>query len=176
MERSRIFWATVCAQWAITIAGFAVLVVLTLLIPHFAAERTALLIGFGMAVGAALTPGWYFQGIQKLSVYSATVVVPCMQCRGLLHVGAHAGRSPARGCHQRCGAVAVRVTLLAYLFFRREVESVRVRFADIAAALKGGSQVFLASTSISFYASTNTVLLSIVSGVSPPAILPPVTS
>ena len=75
VERSRIFWATVCAQWAITIAGFAVLVVLTLLIPHFAAERTALLIGFGMAVGAALTPGWYFQGIQKLSVYSATVVV-----------------------------------------------------------------------------------------------------
>ncbi|MBN3737860.1 oligosaccharide flippase family protein [Burkholderia seminalis] len=165
MERSRIFWATVSAQWAITAAGFVVLVALTLLIPHFAAERTALLIGFGMAVGAALTPGWYFQGIQKLSVYSVTVVVyrACSVIAFFLWV-----RTPDDLLHAVAINAAVPllcgVTLLAYLFFRREVESVRLRFADIAAALKGGSQVFLASTSISFYASTNTVLLSIVSG------------
>jgi PST family polysaccharide transporter len=67
------------------------------------------------------------------------------------------------------------VTLLAYLFVRREVDSVRVGVADIAAALKGGSQVFLAST-ISFYASTNTVLLSIVSGSVAAGYLPPATS
>ncbi|MGU7844072.1 oligosaccharide flippase family protein [Burkholderia sp. AW33-5] len=165
VERSRIFWTTVCAQWAITVAGFGVLVALTALIPHFAAERTALLTGFGMAIGAALTPGWYFQGIQKLSVYSVTVVV----YRALSVVAIIMWvRTPDDLLHAVVINAAVPllcgVTLLAYLFLHREIESVRVRFADIATALKGGSQVFLASTSISFYASTNTVLLSIVSG------------
>ncbi|WP_423381477.1 oligosaccharide flippase family protein [Burkholderia sp. LMG 32019] len=164
-ERSRIFWTTVCAQWAITFAGSAVLVMLTMCVPHFATERTALLIGFGMAIGAALTPGWYFQGIQKLSVYSVTVVV----YRALSVVAIFLWvRTPDDLLHAVAINTAVPllcgVTLLAYLFVHREIESVRVRFADIADALKGGSQVFLASTSISFYASTNTVLLSIVSG------------
>ena len=72
VERSSIFWTTISAQWLITVAGFAVLVAMTSLIPYFEAERTALLLEFGMAIGAALTPGWYFQGIQKLSVFSMT--------------------------------------------------------------------------------------------------------
>jgi PST family polysaccharide transporter len=50
------------------------------------------------------------------------------------------------------------------MFARREVDFVRVRAADIIDALKGGWQVFLASTSVAFYASTNTVLLGFVSG------------
>ncbi|WP_420212545.1 oligosaccharide flippase family protein [Burkholderia aenigmatica] len=164
-ERSRIFWTTVCAQWLITVAGFVVLIALTMLIPHFAAERTALLIGFGMAIGAALTPGWYFQGIQRLSVYSVTVVVyrVLSVAAFFLWVRTPDDLLPAVMINAAvpllCG-----ITLLAYLFFRREIERVHVRFADIVAALQAGFQVFLASTSISFYASTNTVLLSIVSG------------
>ena len=165
VERSSIFWATVCAQWLITVAGFAVLIAITELIPYFAAERTALLIGFGMAIGAALTPGWYLQGIQKLSVYSLTVVVYRALSVAVFFLWV---RTPGDLLHAVVINAAVPLlcgfTLLAYLFFCREIASVRVRFADIAIALKGGSQVFLASTSISFYASTNTILLSIVSG------------
>lgn len=165
VERSRIFWTTVCAQWAITVVGFAILVALTTLVPHFAAERPALLIGFGMAVGAALTPGWYFQGIRKLSVYSITVMVYRALSVAAIFLWVRTPDDLLRAVAINAAVpLLCGVTLLAYLFFHREIESVRVRFADIAAALKGGSQVFLASTSISFYASTNTVLLSIVSG------------
>ncbi|AIO46033.1 MULTISPECIES: oligosaccharide flippase family protein [Burkholderia] len=165
VERSSIFWTTISAQWLITIAGFAVLVAMTSLIPYFEAERTALLLEFGMAIGAALTPGWYFQGIQKLSVFSMTVV-------GYRALSVAAFFLWVRTPDDILYAVAINAavpllcgaTLLAYLFFCREIARVRVRFADITEALKGGTQVFLASTSISFYASTNTVLLSIVSG------------
>ncbi|WP_423369882.1 oligosaccharide flippase family protein [Burkholderia sp. LMG 32019] len=165
VERSRIFWTTVCAQWSMAVAGFAVLVAMTQLIPYFAAERMPLLIGFGMAIGAALTPGWYFQGIQKLSVYSLTVVV----YRALSVVAFFLWvRTPDDILHAVAINAAVPLlcglTLLAYLFIGREIASVRVRFSDIVVAVKDGTQVFLASTSISFYASTNTVLLSIVSG------------
>ncbi|MCO8349896.1 flippase [Burkholderia multivorans] len=165
LERSRIFWTTVTAQWLIAIAGLGVLIALTLAIPHFAAERTPLLIGFGMAVGAALTPGWYFQGIQKLSVYSMTVVVYRALSVVAFFLWVHTPDDilPAIAINSAvpllCG-----VTLLAYLFVCREIARVRVRLADIVTAVKGGTQVFLASTSISFYASTNTVLLSMVAG------------
>src|SRR5580698_1562399 len=47
-ERSRIFWETLGAQTAITVAGFIVLFVLTLLVPRLAQDRDLLILGFGM--------------------------------------------------------------------------------------------------------------------------------
>ncbi|WP_323122763.1 flippase [Burkholderia alba] len=164
-ERSRIFWATFLAQLAITVIGFAVLLGLTFAIPRFAFERTLLMIGFGMTVGAALTPGWYFQGIQKLRIYSMTLFACRLLSVPAMFLFVH---SPA----DLIAAVTINaavplvcgVLVFGYLVAHREIEFVRVGTADIAASLKGGWQVFLASTSIAFYASTNTVLLGFVSG------------
>ncbi|KVE26999.1 polysaccharide biosynthesis protein [Burkholderia singularis] len=164
-ERSKIFWATFAAQAAITVAGFAILLVLTFVIARFALDRTLLIIGFGMTLGAALTPGWYFQGIQKLRIYSTTLFI----CRALSVPAMFLlVRSPA----DLIAAVAVNaavplicgVLVFGYLIVKREVVPARIGLSDIVASLKGGWQVFLASTSIAFYASTNTVLLGFVSG------------
>ncbi|AIV84468.1 flippase [Burkholderia pseudomallei] len=163
--RSKIFWATFAAQAAITVAGFAILLALTFAIERFAIDRTLLVIGFGMTVGAALTPGWYFQGIQKLRIYSVTLFA----CRALSVPAMYlCVRTPA----DLIDAVAINaavplvcgVLVFGYLIVRREVVFVRIGAADVAASLKGGWQVFLASTSVAFYASTNTVLLGFVSG------------
>lgn len=163
--RSRIFWATFLAQAAITLAGFAILLALTFAIPRFGLERPLLMMGFGMTVGALFTPGWYFQGIQKLRIYSITLFA----CRALsvpamflfVHSPADLGAAVAinAAVPLACGAL-----VFGYLIVQREVGFVRVGLADITAALKGGWQVFLASTSVAFYASTNTVLLGFVSG------------
>ncbi|KVE38731.1 flippase [Burkholderia sp. TSV86] len=164
-ERSKIFWATFAAQAAITVAGFAILLALTFVIARFALDRTLLIIGFGMTLGAALTPGWYFQGIQKLRIYSTTLFI----CRALSVPAMFLlVRSPA----DLIAAVAVNaavplicgVLVFGYLIVKREVVPARIGLSDIVASLKGGWQVFLASTSIAFYASTNTVLLGFVSG------------
>lgn len=164
-ERSRIFWATFIAQLAITALGFVSLVALTFVVKRFAFERTLLLIGFGMTVGAALTPGWYFQGVQKLRIYSMTLFVCRVLSVPAMFLLVH---SPAN----LIAAVAINaavplvcgVLVFSYLVVRREIEFVRVSLDDVAASLKGGWQVFLASTSVAFYASTNTVLLGFVSG------------
>ncbi|KVN33768.1 polysaccharide biosynthesis protein [Burkholderia pyrrocinia] len=164
-ERSRIFWATFVTQLAIAAIGFVVLLALTFVVPRFGADRTLLLIGFGMPVGAALTPGWYFQGVQKLRTFSVILFV----CRALSIPAMFAF---VHGPADLSAAMIVNATVpigsgimaIAYLFACREVAFVRVHVADIAEALKGGLQVFLASTSVAFYASTNTVLLGFVSG------------
>lgn len=164
-ERSRIFWATFVAQLAIAALGFVVLLALTFVVARFGADRTLLLIGFGMPLGAALTPGWYFQGVQKLRTFSVILFV----CRALSIPAMFAFvRGPADLTAAMIVNAAVPlgsgIAAIALLFACREVAFVRVRVADVAEALQGGWQVFLASTSVAFYASTNTVLLGFVSG------------
>ena len=164
-ERSRVFWTTLLTQLAITAAGFVVLLALTLMVSRFALERPLLIVGFGMALGAALTPTWYFQGVQQLRTFSLILFV----CRALSVPAMFIlVRSPADiGIAMAINAavpLSSGILIFVYMFLRREVDFVPVHIADIAEALKGGWQVFLASTSIAFYASTNTVLLGFVSG------------
>jgi polysaccharide transporter, PST family len=164
-ERSRVFWSTVFAQLAITVAGFVILLALTFIVPRFAIDRTLLLVGYGMTLGAALTPTWYFQGIENLRAVSTLLFVarllsvPAM----FLLVRARSDVLLAMGVNAAV-PLASGIAIFVYMFVRREVDFVPVRIADIVTALKGGWQVFLASTSVAFYASTNTVLLGFVSG------------
>ncbi|KVK83878.1 polysaccharide biosynthesis protein [Burkholderia ubonensis] len=164
-ERSRIFWSTLLAQFAITTAGFVVLVALTFIVKRFGADRTLLLIGFGMPVGAALTPGWYFQGVQKLHTFSLILFVCRVLSIPAMFLLVH-GPEDITAAMVVNAAVPLGsgLAVVAYMFACREVDFVRVDVHDIAEALKGGWQVFLASTSVAFYASANTVLLGFVSG------------
>lgn len=164
-ERSRVFWGTFLAQIAITAVGFVVLLALTFIVPRFALDRTLLIVGFGMTLGAALTPTWYFQGVENLRSVSLILFgarllsVPAMfllvreRSDVILAMAVNAAVPLSSGA-----------AIFVYMFARREVDFVRVRAADVIDALKGGWQVFLASTSVAFYASTNTVLLGFVSG------------
>lgn len=164
-ERSRIFWATLFAQIGIAAVSFVVLVVLTFVVGRFAENRALLLIGFGMVVGAAFTPGWYFQGMEKLRALALiltggrVLTIPAM----FLFVHGPADLDTAMLINAAV-PLGSSIALAVYLRVNREVEFVRVRIADIAESLRGGWQVFLASTSVAFYASTNTVLLGFVSG------------
>ncbi|NYH27177.1 oligosaccharide flippase family protein [Paraburkholderia bryophila] len=164
-ERSRVFWITLLTQLAITAAGFVVLLALIFIVPRFALLRPLLVVGFGMAVGAALTPTWYFQGIQQLRAFGLILFV----CRAL---SVPAMFILVRGPADLDAAMAINaavplssgIGIFVYMFIRREVDFVPVRVPEIVNALVEGWEVFLASTSIAFYASTNTVLLGFVSG------------
>lgn len=164
-ERSRVFWATFLAQITITVAGFAILLALTFIVDRFAVDRMLLIIGFGMTLGAALTPSWYFQGVENLRTMSLLLFasrvlsIPAM----FLLVRERSDVSLAMVVNAAV-PLGSGIAIFVYMFIRREVEFVRVSIADIVDTLTGGWQVFLASTSVAFYASTNTVLLGFVSG------------
>ncbi len=164
-ERSRIFWATLYAQIGIAVLCFIVLVVLTLVVRRFGDDRDLLLIGFGMVAGVAFTPGWYFQGMEKLRALSVILFVGRIVSLPAMFALVHSPADIDRAMIVNAAVPTLSAVALAvYLFLHREVDFVRVGFDDIAESLKGGWQVFLASTSIAFYASTNTVLLGFVSG------------
>lgn len=164
-ERSRIFWATLYAQIGIAVICFVVLVALTFAVERFGEDRDLLLIGFGMVAGVAFTPGWYFQGMEKLRALSMILFVGRILSLPAMFALVHSPADIDRAMIVNAAVPTLSaIALAAYLYLNREIDFVRVGAADIAESLKGGWQVFLASTSIAFYASTNTVLLGFVSG------------
>jgi len=163
--RSHIFWTTLLAQIAITAAGFIVLLALTFMVERFAFDRTLLLIGFAMTLGAALTPTWYFQGIQQLHTFSPILFTCRVLSVPAMFIFVHGPADLTAAMLINAGVpLSSGIVVCAYLLLRREIDFVSVSLADIAQALMDGWHVFLASTSIAFYASTNTILLGFVSG------------
>jgi PST family polysaccharide transporter len=164
-ERSRIFWQTFLAQTVITVSGFVLLLILTYVFEPLARERELLFLGFGMAVGAMLIPTWYFQGVEDLWVTTSIVFagravsVPAMY---LL----------VRGRDDIYWAMAVNslvpllsgIVIMTRLYFRRELDFTPTSPKAIARAIRDGWDVFMATAVNDFCASSNTVLLALISG------------
>lgn len=165
VQRSRVFWETMSAQAALTVAGFIVLLALTFLFPILAESRKLLLLGFGMAVGSMLIPTWYFQGMEDLAVISGIVFVGRLLSIPAIFLLV---RSP----HDIYWAMGVNSTVplltgaavFVYLFSRREIDFVRTRFSAVARELKNGWSVFMATAITDIYASSNIVLLALLAG------------
>jgi PST family polysaccharide transporter len=163
--RSQVFWETILTQASLAAAGLVVLIALTTFIPYLAENRELLLIGYGQAVGAMLIPTWYFQGIEDLGMLS-----------GLVFIG-RALSIPAMYLfvrHREDVYIAMAVNALVpflsgvaictYLYFRHELDFVPVSFKTIRARLKDGWSVFMATSLVDIYASSNIVLLTFMAG------------
>ena len=164
-RRSQIFWTTFLAQLLIMATGFVVLLLLTFAFQRLAQDRGLLVIGYGMVLGASLLPTWYFQGVEDLRAISILVFagralsIPAM----FLLVRDRGDLEWAMGVN---GAVPMLsgIGVMIYLLLRREIEFVRIQPGEIFAALRDGWRVFMATAVADFYASSNTVVLALVSG------------
>ena len=163
--RSQVFWETILTQGALAVAGFAVLVALTSLIPYLEENRELLLIGYGQAVGAMLIPTWYFQGIEDLGMLSGLVFVgralsiPAMY----LFVRHHDDAYIAMAVNALVPLLSG-IAICTYLYFRRELDFVPVSIKTIIGKLKDGWSVFIATSLVDIYASSNIVLLTFIAG------------
>jgi O-antigen/teichoic acid export membrane protein len=164
-QRSRIFWETMTAQFALTAVGFIVLIGLTLLVPTLAQERDLLLLGFCMAVGSLLTPTWYFQGTENLSGFSVivfigrTLSIPAI----FLLVRTQDDVGWAMGINGMT-ALLTGIGGCVLLYLRHEIDFVLVHPRAVIKELKEGWSVFMATAIIEVYASSNIVLLTFIAG------------
>ncbi|SAL07945.1 polysaccharide biosynthesis protein [Caballeronia arationis] len=133
--------------------------------PQLAGNRELLLTGFGMAVGAMLIPTWYFQGVEDLAPIGGFVF---------------AGRAlsvPAMYLfvrHRDDVYIAMLVNMLVpllsgiatctLLYFRREIDFVPVSIGTALGRLREGWSVFIATSLVEIYASSNIVLLTLMAG------------
>jgi O-antigen/teichoic acid export membrane protein len=163
--RSKVFWETMAAQTLLVVGGFLFLLALTFVVPYLAENRALLLTGFGMAVGAMLIPTWYFQGIEDLGPLSAFVFVGRVLSVPAMYLFVR---------QREDVFIAMLVNMLVpllsgigictYLYFRREIDFVPVSLKTAVAKLKEGWSVFIATSLVEIYASSNIVLLTFIAG------------
>jgi len=67
-QLSRFFWTVLFIKLILILIGFALLLLLVYLIPKFRQEAWVYLFSFGIVIGQALFPAWFFQGIEKMRV------------------------------------------------------------------------------------------------------------
>jgi len=72
---SEVFSAIIILKIALTTAAFLILVLVTFSFERFSIDQEAYILSFGVVIGQALFPTWFFQGIEKMKVITAINVL-----------------------------------------------------------------------------------------------------
>jgi O-antigen/teichoic acid export membrane protein len=164
-KRSQVFWETISTQAVIATCGFCVLLALTYLVPYLGENRELLLVGFGMAIGSMLIPTWYFQGIEDLAPVSGLVFVGrALSIPAMYIFVRHRDDVYIAMLVNTLVPLCSGIAICTYLYFKRELDFVPVSFKTIRERLKEGWSVFMATSLVDVYASSNIVLLTFMAG------------
>lgn len=152
---SEVFSAVLLIKMGLIVVSLLVLGVLLLIVPRFGAYATLYLCSFGLVVGNALFPGWFFQGIETMKyitifnvlaklIFTVSVFVFVRQPADFIYVPLlnSAGFIVA-------GLLALVVAVRSF--------GVRLRVpaaAVVAQQLRRGWHVFISMVSVSAYTST----------------------
>ncbi len=159
---SRIFSTVMAVKLLILIIGFFVMILLVLLFAKLREHTALYLLTFGWAVGHALFPQWFFQGMEKMKYiallnifaklfFTITIFIfvksandylyqPLLYSLGFIFSG-----------------------LIAQYKVRKDfnVRFVMPAFKDVKRQLADGWHVFLSTVSVSIYTTSNTIILGI---------------
>jgi PST family polysaccharide transporter len=164
-SRSSIFWSTTMAQCllAIVCLGIAFLVVSS--VPSIASYATLVSIGSLLVVGTALTPVWYFQGIEQLWLVSAITMASSFLTVPLTIIFIRGPQDVDLAMAIMTGAPAMAgIVCQIVLHGRREIDFMAFRLQGVVEALQNGWHTFISTASVSLYTVSNVVLLGLVSG------------
>ncbi|WP_250466491.1 flippase [Caballeronia sp. GAFFF2] len=163
--RSQVFWETILTQSVLALAGFIILLAVTFIVPYLAENRDLLLLGFGMAVGSMLIPTWYFQGVEDLGMISVFVFIGrALSIPAMYLFVRHRGDVDIAMAVNTLVPLCSGIAICTYLYFRRELDFVPVSLSTIFTRLKEGWSVFMATSLVDIYASSNIVLLTFIAG------------
>jgi O-antigen/teichoic acid export membrane protein len=163
--RSQIFWETMISQAVLAAGGFIVLVALTFLVPHLEENRELLLMGYGMAIGTMLIPTWYFQGIEDLAPISIFVFIGrALSIPAMYLFVRHREDVDIAMAVNALVPLLTGICICTYLYFRRELDFIPVTFTTLRDRLKDGWSVFMATSLVDVYASSNIVILTLIAG------------
>jgi PST family polysaccharide transporter len=163
--RSRIFWNTITVKAILALAGFPVLLLLTVCARHLGEERTLLVINYLTVLGTVLTPTWYFMGTERQAILSGiTIAVRVISIPAVfLLVRSQQDVQLAAFIPAAMTVVGGAVCLLV-LMKSKQLDRIRVDRRELVAAFTEGWHLFLSTASISLYQATNTVVLGLVAG------------
>jgi len=162
-DLSDFFWTILFIKLMLIIIGFIILLILVYLIPKFRQEAFVYIASFGIVIGQALFPTWFFQGIEKMrmiTIINVTakliftvlifllikqqdqyIYVPVLNSLGFIIAG-----------------IIGLLISLKYVLIRKPV------FNNIKKLIKDSAFLFISNFSTNLYTSANTFILGMFSG------------
>lgn len=160
---SQLYWNVFYIKFTLVLIAFIIIILLVTTIPRFKAESLVYILSFGMVLGHAIFPTWFFQGIEKMKVitfinvlakilFTASVfifilnpmdyqLVPLFNGGGFILAG-----------------------IIGFIYSLRYVDFKKPDYQEIRILLKDTSSLFVSNFATSLYTSGNTFILGMLGG------------
>lgn len=157
---TNVFWA----RMSLMIVSFAILFVLTLVIPQFYEDRLVIFVTFLLVPGQIMFPSWLFQGLERMKYISILSIISRILFTLLVFLFIRTARDfILQPLFTALGEIMSGI--IAFIILRKwGIRLYRCRVKDVCVYLKKSLDVFINDLAPNLYNSFSIVLLGIVGG------------
>ncbi|HMR81884.1 MAG TPA: oligosaccharide flippase family protein [Niabella sp.] len=152
--------AVLFAGMLIVLLGFLVVLCVAFFIPKFSNDKTFFLLFYGMVLGNALFPSWFFQGIEKMkyiTIINITIkIISIIPIFFFVHGPSDYIALPV---FYSAGFLIAGCISLYFVYFRMGMKFFIPKIKMIWWSLKDSSAYFLSRASLSLFTTSNTFIL-----------------
>lgn len=160
---SQFYWNVVSIKLALIIITFLLLLGLIICVDKFSVDPLVYLFSFGLVLGQAIFPTWFFQGIEKMQVITiVNVAAKLFFTISLFFVVL----SPADYEYVPIfnGLGFVISGMFGFLFSLQYVKFVFPKLSQVKEIIENSSSLFFSNFAVSLYTSSNTLILGFFAG------------
>ena len=160
---SQFYWNVVSIKLALIIITFLLLLGLIICVDKFSVDPLVYLFSFGLVLGQAIFPTWFFQGIEKMQVITiVNVAAKLFFTISLFFVVL----SPADYEYVPIfnGLGFVISGLFGFVFSLQYVKFVFPKLSQVKGIIENSSSLFFSNFAVSLYTSSNTLILGFFAG------------
>lgn len=162
-ERDRVVSATLAAKLLLALLGFALLLLLTAVLPPLRSARMVALLLYGATLGSAIFPVWLYQGEERMVRSSVLVVAGTVAATAAIFVFVRQpGDQVALGGVWGAAGLLTGIVALAVALRTFAVTLHRPSRAELMYVLRDGMLLSVSAGSTTLYTSGNTFLLGLV--------------
>lgn len=164
-ELSELFWEVLAAKLVLACIGIAMLWLISLFIPAISRNYLILASLSPMVLGSIIFPQWFFQGLEKMAFISiCTILAKIISIPFIFILVKNSGDSAQYGLVTSSSSVLSGAIAIFIIWRKRLVGFRAPTFFGVKRVLVDGWHVFISSTAISLYTTTNTVIIGAICG------------
>ena len=162
---SEIFWSVLGAKVGLVVLGLLLLWIAVAAIPRLHDIQFLIAATAPLLLGSLLFPQWLFQGIERMSVVSISVILSRATMIPFTFALVHGPDDVWKAALINSSTTAFSGLIsIGFIVRLRMITWCAPSVGKIIEALRDGSHVFVSTASISLYSTTNTVLLGFIAG------------
>lgn len=157
---SQLYWNVFFVKFCLIVVTFSLLLLLTLFVNRFKIEPIVYLLSFGLVIGQAIFPTWFFQGIERMFIITIIHVI----AKVIFTLGIFIfvlSPNDYEYVPLFNGGGFILSGLLGFLISLKYVNYVKPNFYKIKLLIKESFALFTSNFAVSLYTSGNTFILGV---------------